>query len=82
MTPDPELLIMNLAQQARDDACAQWGEQTGADRYYDYNYFDRRYAELILEECARVITAWKGEPFPFSEDLAVRLIKTHFGVKS
>ena len=81
MSKDPELLILQLAKQARDDACAHWGEQTGADRYYDYNFFDRRFAELIVEECSQVILAWKGEPFPFGEDLAVRLIKTHFGIK-
>ena len=40
-----------------------------------------KFAELIVEECADVILKWKVEPFPFDEDLAVRLIKDHFGVK-
>ena len=40
-----------------------------------------KFAELIVGECAEVLLKWKGEPFPFDEDLAVSLIKEHFGVK-
>ena len=39
------------------------------------------FAELILQECFQVLKKWKGEPFPFDEDLAVSLIKEQFGVK-
>jgi hypothetical protein len=38
-------------------------------------------AELIVAEACQVLSNWKGEPFPFDEDLAVSLIKEHFGVK-
>jgi hypothetical protein len=39
------------------------------------------FAELIVLECADVLLKWKGEPFPFDEDLAASLIKEHFGVE-
>lgn len=39
------------------------------------------FAELIVEECVDVLLKWKGQPFPFDEDLAANLIKEHFGVK-
>ena len=41
-----------------------------------------KFAELIVRECADVLLKWKGEPFPFDEDLAASLIKEHFGVGS
>ena len=40
-----------------------------------------KFAELIVGECAHVLLQWKNEPFPFDEDVAVSLIKEHFGVK-
>jgi len=40
-----------------------------------------KFAELIVEDACRVLLKWKGEPFPFDEDLAASLIKEHFGVK-
>jgi hypothetical protein len=40
-----------------------------------------KFAELIVRECADELLKWKDEPFPFDEDLAVRLIKDHFGVE-
>jgi hypothetical protein len=40
-----------------------------------------KFAELIVQECASVLLKWKGEPFPFDEDLAASLIKQHFGVE-
>jgi hypothetical protein len=40
-----------------------------------------KFVELIVRECADELLKWKDEPFPFDEDLAVRLIKDHFGVK-
>ena len=43
--------------------------------------FCKKFAELIVQECAGVLLKWKGEPFPFDEDLAASLIKEHFGVK-
>ena len=49
----------------------------GARSDFDY----KKFAELIVTECADVLLKWKGEPFPFDEDLAASLIKEHFGVK-
>ena len=43
--------------------------------------FSEKFAELIVRECAEVLLKWKGEPFPFDEDLAANLIKEHFGVE-
>jgi hypothetical protein len=40
-----------------------------------------KFAELIVRESADVLLKWKGEPFPFDEDLAASLIKQHFGVE-
>jgi hypothetical protein len=40
-----------------------------------------KFAELIVQECASVLLKWKGEPFPFDEDLAASLVKEHFGVE-
>lgn len=38
-------------------------------------------SELIVKDCCQVLANWKAEPFPFDEDLAVSLLKEHFGVK-
>ena len=43
--------------------------------------FSQKFTELIVQECAEVLLKWKGEPFPFDEDLAANLIKEHFGVE-
>ena len=37
--------------------------------------------ELLINDSCKVLRDWKGEPFPFDEDLAVSLLKEHFGVK-
>jgi hypothetical protein len=55
----------------------------------EYNGFDptglttsqRKFAELIVKECADVILKWKKEPFPFDEDTAVSIIHEHFGIE-
>jgi hypothetical protein len=46
-----------------------------------HTQFNQKFAELIVKECAEVLLKWKNEPFPFDEDMAVSLIKEHFGVK-
>jgi hypothetical protein len=43
---------------------------------------NQKFAELIVNECARVLLAWKTEPFPFDEDVAADLIREHFGVEA
>ena len=42
---------------------------------------EERLVELVVRECCQVLQNWKIEPFPFDEDLAVSLIKEHFGVE-
>ena len=37
--------------------------------------------DLILPLNDAIIKEWKKEPFQFDEDLAVSLLKEHFGVK-
>lgn len=39
------------------------------------------FAEAIVKECCGVLLKCKSEPFPFDEDYACRLLKTHFGVE-
>lgn len=39
------------------------------------------FAESIVKECCTVLAKCKEEPFPFDEDYACRLLKTHFGVE-
>ena len=41
----------------------------------------KKLAELIVADSCKVLLGWKGEPFPFDEDLAVSLLKEHFGTK-
>jgi len=41
----------------------------------------KKFAELIVKQCADVLLDWKKEPFPFDPDLAASLIKEHFGVE-
>jgi hypothetical protein len=40
-----------------------------------------KFAELIIQECSKVILKWKKEPFPFDEDTAVSIIHEHFGIE-
>jgi len=64
---------------------AEQAEWRFADRLTgEFSEYDKRllkFAELIVRECAEVLQKWKGEPFPFDEDLAASLIKEHFGVE-
>ena len=56
-------------------------KQIALECYNPYSNFDHeKFAKLIVQECAEVLVKWKGEPFPFDEDLAASLIKEHFGV--
>ena len=41
----------------------------------------KKFAELIVKECADVILEWKKEPFPFDEETAVSIIHEHFGLE-
>lgn len=51
--------------------------------FLDHDKLDRyteQLTKLIIEECCNIITEWKTEPFPFDEDVAVDLLRKHFGV--
>ena len=59
--------ITELAEQCYEDNSTQ----------IDVNKF----AELLIQDCCKVIQEWKKEPFPFDEDLAVELIHQNFGLE-
>lgn len=42
----------------------------------------QEFAELIVEECTKVMLTWKSEPFPFDPEFASRLLLEHFNIKS
>jgi hypothetical protein len=44
------------------------------------NRYTEHLTKLIIEECCCIISEWKTEPFPFDEDVAVDLLRKHFGV--
>ena len=41
----------------------------------------KKFAELIVRECANEILKWKSEPFPYDPEFGAKLIKEHFGVE-
>jgi len=41
-----------------------------------------KFAELIVQECTRIFEECRYDPFPFDEDYAILLLKTHFGVNN
>jgi len=47
------------------------------DWFYLYN---KKFAELIVRECASELIRWKDEPFPYDPEFGAKLIKQHFGV--
>jgi hypothetical protein len=49
-------------------------------KMYIPDCFAEKFAELIIQDAIAAVQSWKGEPFPFSEDLAADLIREHFGV--
>jgi len=59
-----------------------WTHRIGGYLIDGQLHFDsEKFAELILRDCIDTLEAWRGEPFPFDENLAVSLIKQHFGMK-
>lgn len=65
-----------------------WAEATGSvwPRPHkftagEYDIHLEKFAELIIQDCCKVLENWRQEPFPFDEDLAVSLIKEQFGLK-
>lgn len=67
-----------IASQVLDELVPETWVALGYDKIKEIQF---RTAELILAECTEVLLKWKGEPFPFDEELAASLIKEHFGVK-
>jgi hypothetical protein len=56
-----------------------WCDQNIAQDAPWYNsQWERKYAELLIQECCQVIENWKKEPFPFDETTAIQIIKDHF----
>ena len=41
----------------------------------------RKFARLIVRECAAQLIKWKDEPFPYDPEFGASLIKEHFGVE-
>jgi hypothetical protein len=54
---------------------------TSTGTYMSHPEFNKKFAELIVRECADVLLEWKKEPFPLDPDFAASLIKEHFGVE-
>lgn len=67
--------IKEIADQAR------FRPMGGSWTYRLHEEFEEEFARLLLQECCAVLQKWKGEPFPFDEDVAVSLIKEHFSLK-
>ena len=72
---------MNERIKELEDQASQYASRETTDLDEWEFIFRKKFAELIVRECAKVLLKWKGEPFPFDEDLAASLIKEHFGVK-
>jgi hypothetical protein len=59
-----------------------WCDQNIAqDAPWYKSQWERKFAELLIQDCCKVIQEWKKEPFPFDEDLAVELIHQNFGLE-
>jgi len=43
------------------------------DWFYLYN---KKFAELIVRECASELIRWKDEPFPYDPEFGAKLIKS------
>lgn len=71
-------LITRLAGQALDRAVPETWTTLSLTQL---QRFQQAFAELIVAECVNELRKWKGEPFAFDEDLAIRLITDHFGVE-
>jgi len=46
-----------------------------------FAFYNKKFAELIVQECASELLKWRREPFPLDAESAARIIKQHFGVK-
>ena len=53
-----------------------WSDENGTTRYYEFNR--KKFAELIVRECAQVASDWVKEPTMLSIE---NKIKWRFGVK-
>lgn len=41
----------------------------------------KKFAQLIVQECANELLKWKSEPFPLDPESAARIIQEHFRVE-
>lgn len=68
-----------MSQQAIDYAAEQYGPQRKGEKVWDPLTYDKRFAELIVWECLKIV----DESPELTDSATVRLfnqIKTHFGV--
>jgi hypothetical protein len=87
LMPNPENTAMNerikqLANQAMDHAEAIHGrfhEEHEAPNWDTFNAYEQKFAELIVQECAKVSENYAAGSMPLSIALA---IKEHFGVEA
>jgi hypothetical protein len=70
-------IAYELAATALDKAVPETYTELDHDQL---NRYTEQLTKLIIEECCGIITEWKTEPFPFDEDVAVDLLRKHFGV--
>lgn len=73
--------IQELAEQAQKYASEN---HPGSFVKYDPEWFalyNKKFAELIVQDCANELLKWRYEPFPLDAESAARIIKQHFGVK-
>ena len=73
--------VKKLKEQAFNQVWDLDSSAIGPGTHFIPDGFEQKFAELIVQECCVVLKQWKSEPFPFDEDLAVSLLKEHFGVK-
>jgi len=46
-----------------------------------YLMYEQKFAELIVRECANVVSELGSDPFPYDPEFGAILIKQHFGVE-
>lgn len=70
-------VVYKLAEVALDKAVPETYTDLNRDQL---NRFTDQFASMLVNECCELIAEWKKEPFPFDEDVAIDIIRRHFGV--
>ena len=71
-------IIAKLSKQAMDYAAEQYGPQRAGEKVWDPLTYDRKFAELIIEECGTALSPMLRDMV--SRGQAHELIKRHFNV--